>query len=150
MYYSNNENPSTDINDEQNNWKTEEDANTAKSYLITIDEMNVGEKLDASYDLNIPANLSYNMSAKEGYTVTYKDNLTNTTKEREVTTLNLDTGKGAEIITNLKAYVGDELVENGQNVHSGEIIKYEITLFSFISILSIVVSIVLFCSSIIS
>ena len=128
VYYSNNENPSTDINDEQNNWKTEEDANTAKSYLITIDEMNVGEKLDASYDLNIPANLSYNMSAKEGYTVTYKDNLTNTTKEREVTTLNLDTGKGAEIITNLKAYVGDELVENGQNVHSGEIIKYEITL----------------------
>ena len=128
VYYSDKEDVTTDLNDSNNHWNENEDLSTAKSYLITIDSMQVGEQFEANYTINIPANLNYNLAAEEGYSVNYINNLTETEKEAKATTLSLTTGTGAEITSNLKAYVGDDEITNGDNVYNGEIIRYELTL----------------------
>lgn len=127
VYYSDKENPTENLNDAQNNWKTEGDANTTKSYLILIDSMKEGEKLEANYEMTIPSNLTYNLEAQESYTVNYKNRLTDASKTAKATTLSLTTGTNAEIISNIKAYVGEDEITDGKTVYNGEVIRYELT-----------------------
>lgn len=127
VYYSDKENPTANINDTQNNWKTEGNADTAKSYLILADNIGAGEKLEANYKMKIPSNLTYNLEAQESYTVNYKNKLTGAEKIAKATTLNLTTGTGAEIVSNIKAYVQDDEITNGETVYNGEVVRYELT-----------------------
>lgn len=128
IYYSDNETPTTDLNDSENGWTTTKNSNTNKSYLITLDNMQTGEQVEANYTINIPENLKYKLRAQEGYTVNYTNTLTEALKTEKATTLELSTGAGAEIQSTLKAYVGGEELENGSTVNSGEIVTYEVTL----------------------
>ena len=128
IYYSDKESATKDLNDSSNNWVLNGNIETAKSYLIVIDNMQVGERFTANYTINVPANLNYNLNASEGYTVDYRkfSNLEN--KVAKATVLNLTTGTGAEISADLKAYVGGEELKDGADVYSGEVIKYELKL----------------------
>lgn len=128
IYYSDKENPTENLDDKQNNWQVEGNIDTAKSYLILADNMQLGEKLEANYKMKIPSNLTYNLEAQESYIVNYKNKLTNAQKTSKATTLNLTTGTRAEIQSNIKAYVGEDEITNGETVHNGEVIRYELTL----------------------
>lgn len=136
VYYSNQENPTADLNESNNGWSKKGSASNSKSYLITVDEMAVGEKLEAEYKINIPENLVYNMGAKESYGVTYTNVNTNQEKTASASTLDLTTGAGPELAIDIKATVGNDVVgegkaekaTTGKTVTSGEIIKYEVTL----------------------
>ena len=128
VYYSDKENATKDLNDSSNNWSLNGSAETAKSYLILVNSMKVGERFTANYTVNIPANLKYNLNATEGYTVDYKKSNSSENKTKKATTINITTGSGAEISANLKAYVGGEELKDGDTVYTGEIIRYELTL----------------------
>lgn len=136
VYYSNQENPTADLNASNNGWSKKGSASNSKSYLITIDEMAVGEKLEAEYKINIPENLVYNMGAKESYGVTYTNVNTNQEKTASASTLDLTTGAGPELAIDIKATVGNDVVgegkaekaSTGETITSGEIVKYEVTL----------------------
>ena len=126
IYYSDKENATKDLNDASNNWSLNGDLNIAKSYLIVIDNMQVGERFTANYTIKVPANLNYNLNASEGYTVDYTKFINSENKTSKATTLNLTTGTGAEISADLKAYVGGEELKDGDQVFSGEVIRYEL------------------------
>lgn len=136
VYYSNQENPTADLNESNNGWSKKGSASNSKSYLITVDEMAVGEKLEAEYKINIPENLVYNMGAKESYGVTYTNVNTNQEKIASASTLDLTTGAGPELAIDIKATVGNDVVgegkvekgSTGETITSGEIVKYEVTL----------------------
>lgn len=136
VYYSNQENPTADLNASNNGWSKKGSALNSKSYLITVDEMAVGEKLEAEYKINIPENLVYNMGAKESYDVTYTNVNTNQEKTASASTLDLTTGAGPELAIDIKATVGNDVVGEGkvekdsagETITSGEIVKYEVTL----------------------
>lgn len=136
VYYSNQENPTADLNASNNGWSKKGSALNSKSYLITVDEMAVGEKLEAEYKINIPENLVYNMGAKESYDVTYTNVNTNQEKTASASTLDLTTGAGPELAIDIKATVGNDVVgegkvekdSTGETMTSGEIVKYEVTL----------------------
>lgn len=136
VYYSNQENPTVDLNASNNGWSKKGSASNSKSYLITVDEMAVGEKLEAEYKINIPENLVYNMGAKESYGVTYTNVNTNQEKTASASTLDLTTGAGPELAIDIKATVGNDVVgegkaekaSTGETITSGEIVKYEVTL----------------------
>ncbi|MBO4816059.1 MAG: hypothetical protein J5507_03960 [Clostridia bacterium] len=124
IYYSDIENATNDLNDISNNWVLNGNIETAKSYLIIIDSMQVGDRFTANYTINIPANLNYNLNASEGYTVNYRKFNNSENKSVKATTINLTTGSGAEISANIKAYVGGEELKDGDTVYTGEVIKY--------------------------
>ena len=128
VYYSDVENPTADLEDTSNGWSTTGSADTSKSYLIIGNDLEVGEKLEASYGVSIPANLVYNLEAKEGYTVTYTNESTAAEKSEEATTLSLSTGVGPEVTTDLKAYVSGEEIKDQDEVNPGEVIKYQVTI----------------------
>ena len=126
VYYSNKENATKDLNDSSNNWTLDGNLETAKSYLIKIDNMEIGEQFAANYTIKVPANLNYNLNASEGYTVDYTKFLNTDLKTAKATTLNLTTGTGAEVKAELKAYKGGKELTNNENVYNGDIIKYEV------------------------
>ena len=126
VYYSNKENATKDLNDSSNNWTLDGNIETAKSYLIKIDNMEIGEQFAANYTIKVPANLNYNLNASEGYAVDYTKFLTTDLKTAKATTLNLTTGTGAEVKVELKAYKGGKELTNNENVYNGDIIKYEV------------------------
>lgn len=79
VYYSENDEPSKDINDEQNGWKLAEDIenfDNIKTYLITINnyDINSGRKYKFSYKINIPENLEYNQTAYSSHAIYYELN----------------------------------------------------------------------------
>ena len=123
VYYSENANATTDINNKDNKWTDNlTNKNDVKKYLIIINELDVKNEVDFSYNANIPEKLDYNQIAEENYTVCY----TNVTSEEktEICKSTLSTPKGAVIDTTLKALVAgnesNEVKENG-------ILRYAIT-----------------------
>ena len=126
IYYSENENATSELTS-ANGWKeTIEDSRNVKSYLITVNNMEQGESLSASYGVQIPEGLQYNEKAYQTYQVNYDDTLTGKSEEVKSATLGLETGKGPELKATLTATVGGEEVKNGDKVASGEVIKYKV------------------------
>lgn len=122
IYYSNNENATQDINDSNNNWtQTIQDNKNVKKYLVVIDQLNLLEEVNLSYQMTIPSNLEYNESAQEGYTVYYK----NVTVEEQVNTksIRLTTPAGTVVETTLKTLVAGQEVNK---VKENGVLRYKI------------------------
>ena len=127
VYYSENENANEDIANVSNGWTEQLNTVNPKKYLITVPNMAIGEKFEATYNINIPENLGYNLQAEEGYKVNYTNSVTFANKQIDATTLNLTTGTGAELQSTIKAYIAGEEITDGSTVYNGEIIKYVVT-----------------------
>ena len=127
VYYSDNENATSNVQESANNW-SEEAINSSKSYLIVADHMVIGDRINAKYKVNIPEKLKANLDSEESYSVAYKVDSTGEIKTVNATNIKLSTGTGAEIEGTLKAYVGGEEIKSGDTVYTGEIIKYELIL----------------------
>ena len=126
IYYSEKEDATKEIT-EENGW-TEEitDNQKVKSYLIEVEDMEVGESLTATYGLQIPEGLQYNEQAYETYVVNYNDSLTGKEGVVKSAVLGISTGVGPELKATLTAQVGGEELKDGDKVAGGEIITYKV------------------------
>lgn len=125
IYYTNNEQATTDINNETNLWTENiEDTKNVKKYLIIIDKLDIYEQINISYITEIPEKLEYNAIAELGYNIYYTNNETNITEEIKPNNIILETGKGPVVETTLKAYIGNK---EADKVREGDIVTYSIT-----------------------
>lgn len=119
IYYSENVNATEDLQNAENGWtETIANSETVKKYLITIPEIQSQSSIQASYIMEIPANLEYNQSAREYYQVTYTNGETGVEDTLQSTAITMETGIGPKLETTLTARTG--------NVKNGEIICYQI------------------------
>ena len=80
IYYSENGDATTDLNNTANGWMSEvSDFSNIKSYMIVFNDytMQQGANFTFSYTANISANLEYNMSAYETYAVYFNNMINN-------------------------------------------------------------------------
>lgn len=128
-YYSTQENVTTDITDEKNQWKEQiEDENEVKNYLVRIDKMQTNQKISASYQIALPEDLDNQMASYQQYKVLYHEG-----NEQKIETVNstslLLTAQEQENETaqvNLSATVGGEALKEGDTVKTGEVIHYRL------------------------
>lgn len=81
VYYSENENPDRNIENEANGWMLKDDVKDftkIKTYLINIQEytINIGKKYTFNYTVNIPEEVDYNMVSYCNHAVYYDLNTT--------------------------------------------------------------------------
>ena len=127
VYYSENADATEDLNNNVNAWATSiSNPNSVKKYLIVIPKMDIAQKVVASYVITIPENLGYNKTATEGYKVIYTNIATGEENISTATSIELTTGKGPELAANLTAQVGQNELKTGDEVLSGEVIKYSL------------------------
>lgn len=123
IYYTENENATNDINNSENGWNTEFNAN-AKKYLVILSNLETGGSIQTSYTIQIPENLEYNKQAREGYTVSYINETTSVESTLNSTNIVLETGIGPKLEAKLSATsAGSEIT---QNIKNGEVIQYNI------------------------
>lgn len=126
VYYSENENATKDLNNNNNGWTDNvQSLKNVKSYLIKVDdEMEKGDKLVFSYDIEIPEQLSREESTYSTYQVS-ATNLDGALKGvSEITTapiVGLSTGTGPELKVELSANVA-----NGAKVKEGDVTEYKV------------------------
>ena len=117
IYYSNNESANAKLEDSNNNW-TETATKDAKSYMIVADECEIepGQTVKFSYDVEVPEKVAHNNTAYEMYKVYYNNNSEIGTIEESKTSsiIAMTTGQGVELEASLKA--DTSVVRNGQIV----------------------------------
>ena len=102
IYYSENGEATRDLNNTNNGWSTNiNDYTKIKSYLIVIEGYDVkpGEGLNFSYDLEIPANISYNNNILTNYATYYIEKSEEANREEisEADVIGITTGKGPDL-----------------------------------------------------
>lgn len=127
VYYTENENATTDVASSENGW-TENIANptTVKKYLIVMDKIDPQTVVAGSYTIEIPENLEYNQTATEGYEVNYTKGQARNINTVKATTIEMETGVGPKVETNLTATLSGEQLTNSSTVKNGEVIKYRV------------------------
>lgn len=120
IYYSENENADTDLNKDENAWKTEiTDFQNIKSFMIIVDNIKQGEKLFFEYNVKIPAMLEHNENLYSSL-VTYYTNNTDKGAVAETAianTVGVSTGIGARAQIELSAGIDtDTMFSEGQKV----------------------------------
>lgn len=126
VYYSQNANATEDLSNAENGWTTEVSSmQDIKSYLIVCNnyEMQKGQSLVFSYNVEIPENLPHNESAFSMYEVIF-DKVTEeqTIRDKMISPkVGISTGEGitlqAEMTNN---------VESNAPIQEGQIVKYTI------------------------
>lgn len=102
IYYSENGEATRDLNNRNNGWNTNiNDYTKIRSYLIVIEGYDVkpGEGLNFSYDLEIPANISYNNNILTNYATYYIEKSEEADREEisEADIIGITTGKGPDL-----------------------------------------------------
>ena len=102
IYYSENGEATRDLNNSNNGWNTNiNDYTKIKSYLIVIEgyDLKPGEGLNFSYDLEIPANISYNNNILTNYATYYIEKSEEANREEisEADVIGITTGKGPDL-----------------------------------------------------
>ena len=134
IYYSNEESPTEDLEDESNGWSEQRDRYTAKSYLIVMDDIQDRGKFEANYKIAMPNDIKYSTRASEDYSISYTNLLTLEKNTVNATELEMVTEEKSKVKLDVKAIVGNDEVgtgldtqaETGDQVASGEIITYEV------------------------
>ena len=125
IYYTTNSQATDRVEDPENGWtETIPNASQVSKYLIVIDRLEVGSRVQGTYSYKIPANLEYNQTAKTGYQVKYTDSTNAVESKIESTIIEMQTGIGPRIETKLTATVGGKAITG--TVKNGEVIKYTI------------------------
>ena len=127
VYYSENGEATKDLSLNSNGWKqTIEDLSKVKSYLIVLSdyEMNTGDSINFSYQMQIPEGLNYNEKVNSVYTV-YFDNV----QEEQIISdkviakgASLTTGEAPKLETTISSYT-----QENETIREGQYIKFEAT-----------------------
>ena len=122
VYYTENSNADTDLSNTENGWTTNvSQLQNPVLYLIQIAKMEKATNIVTGYTMTIPANLEYDKEMKTAYVVEYMSNsVAGTVKTVPV---GLETGK---VSVTLEATVGGEILQNGDTIKAGEVIRYKI------------------------
>ena len=129
VYYSENGEATTDLNNAQNGWTTNvTDYSNIKSYMIVLNEdyiMNGGDAFTFTYKATLPAHLDYDQEVYENYGVFFNNNKTSgtITDKAIATKIGLTTGSIAKLDAKLTSTIGE-----GASVKSGETLEYELTI----------------------
>lgn len=124
IYYSENENPSTDIEKVENGWTiSPENMNNIKTYMIVINEMKQGEKVFLNYNVKIPANLEHGESLYSSLVTYYTVNteVGEYIETSKANTVGLSTGIGARAKIEL-----ENGIDAGGILTEGQKVKYKI------------------------
>ena len=125
IYYSENGEADTDLENTANGWKTQiDDKSKIKSYMISFEDLEVTEKIEFSYTFRIPENLEHGECLYSAFATYYTNNLQEgLIKEKKIVDkIGLTTGIGARINAEMEVSVG-----NGITVNEEQRIKYKIT-----------------------
>ncbi len=125
VYYTNNANASSDLQDPSNGWSTERPEDASK-YLITVPEMSRANTLDVEYTVQTDSQMEYNETAYQGYQVEYANEDRTVTNITEANYLALTTGQGPELQVNLSAKLGNQNLQENDTVKKGEVIQYTV------------------------
>lgn len=124
VYYSDKTDASKDLADSNNGWSTTATSNS-KSYMVVTKnyEMNAGETVDFSYNIEIPEQLKHNNSVSEMYKVYYNNvSSIGTMAETKVSPImTLTTGQGAELTAEVKSTT--DTIREGQIVRMKVVVK---------------------------
>lgn len=127
VYYTENENATSDLGNSANGWKEEiSNPETVKKYLVVMDKIDSRTSVNGSYTIDIPENLEYNQTAKEGYEVSYLKGQAQNANTVKATTISMETGVGPKLESKLTATVGGQELTDTSKVKSGEVIKYKV------------------------
>ena len=114
VYYSEKADANSDIENSENEWKTEA-TQDSKSYLIVVNnEIAQGEELNFGYEAQVPENLEYGESLVSTYNVEYNTQAQDLNKE--ATPVTLATGNGPVLEATLENSVVDNRIYLGQEV----------------------------------
>ena len=125
IYYTENINATTDIENASNGWTTNLLAN-AKLYLIKLDKLERGSKYEAEVSIQTPNSITENAISYAQYEVIY-DTDTKTEIKESSRKIGLISSLAASIKAEVKAQVGKDNLNNGDTVKEGEVIKYTVT-----------------------
>ena len=127
VYYTENENATTDIENAENGW-TESITNptAVKKYMVKMDNIASRSAVSGSYMIEVPENLEYNQTATEGYEVNYTKGQARIENTVTATEISMETGVGPKVETNLTATRAGEDLTNTSTVKNGEVIKYRV------------------------
>jgi len=120
IYYSENENATKDLNNEENGWKENvESYADIKSYLIVVEnDIEVGDIISYSYKFSIPSQLSANNKIVSTMATNYKaKNIENTTEANKVILKTVD-----EPVLSVET-----TSDAGEEIKEGQIITYTVT-----------------------
>lgn len=129
IYYSENGSATKDLNNPDNAWKQEvSNFATIKSYLIHLDNtknMNIGDSVKFTYDMQIPGNLKYSQTAKSIYTVYFDNVIEEQILQDKATSriVTLTTGVAPELNVTLSSEVKENSV-----VREGQYVRYIATI----------------------
>lgn len=127
IYYTNSENPTKDLNNTENGW-TKDNISNPKNYLVVLENMQHGDEIDIDYDINIASELGYNVKSDEKYNVYYTNSKTGVETNFDSSEITFTTGTIAVISQNIKMTVGKDEIKNDDEVKTGEIIKYDVSI----------------------
>lgn len=132
VYYS----TKSDAKENDKSWS--EDNTNAKTYKVVLDEIKLGETVKLSYDIVIPAKLSYNEKgiletsleySYEEESVSESSNIVFETEtaivKQQSTGVTTTTTSGLEV--NVKTSLGNEILNDGDNIYNGETVIYILT-----------------------
>lgn len=136
VYYSENGDATEDLSLVENKWVLEpEDLSRVKSYLIILKdyEMQIGEKIEFKYDIEVPAGLELGNSAHGTYIVYYDNKKDDVVFENTSvpSVIGLTTGEAPKLEIEIKSDVPENEI-----ARSGQIIKYTIKVKNVGSVLS--------------
>lgn len=124
VYYSTIENASKDLTNTANGWTTTFSEN-AKSYMIVLQnkQLQTGDMIEFSYNIEIPANISYNNSTYQMYKVSYTNvsDVGELAESKTSSIICLTTGQGPELSVELKSTA--DVVREGQIVKMKATVK---------------------------
>ena len=120
VYYSENAEATTDLEDEDNNWtQTPENYENVKSFLITQQQVVENASIESfEYNVTIPENLEYNNTISTSYEVTYNENSEVGEIPSSVISpvITLTTGTGPNLEVELTTPLTDNIVRQGQYI----------------------------------
>ena len=135
VYYSTEENPDKDSGNWQENIT---DFSQIKSFKVVVENptMKVGEKIEISYNLNIPENVGYNASAYNLITTYYNLNdeqvedysiIGIESEERDIELVDCQAIEETESLAiGIQATKGPNIIEDGEEINERQIVKYNV------------------------
>lgn len=125
IYYSENEQATADLTNEENKWTEEfQSLENVKSYMIKItDTVKQADFMNIKYNIKIPANLEHNAYIYDTATVYFENNRETGKINEEATSdiMCLTTGRGPQMEITQNA-----TIPNGAYANEGQKIRYEI------------------------
>lgn len=126
VYYSENETANANLQDPVNGWQQQiSDLSKVKSYLIVTSNLQIGEKIQGSYTISIPAGLAYNEAAFQSYEVSFKEAETGTSHVAKAKLIAMQTGVGPVVEAKTVAMVQGKPIGAQDQVKAGEVICYQ-------------------------